>query len=435
MKRSHSLHRIHARRVVSSTRYRFFSTGPVARLGGVTVLMAVILPMLAILAAFAINSAHMQLTKTELMIASDATARSAGRTFSEEQTVRDAKIAARATAALNNVNNEPLKLRTGNNAGEIQFGSSVQVGSTGRFVFNQIPTNQVNGNELTVSSVRIHAKRDSGSRGGKVDLIFPSFMARKDFSPTYNSVAMQVDRDISLVLDRSGSMEWPDYDWPSNFNVWSWQATDAAVDAGVLFRHWGNLYYSNGQNENTYKEFLYEDHLELGPRPPTPWENLIVAVDAFLSVLEQTPQNEQVSVASYASNGSLDIHLTHNYQSVRDTIAALNTGGSTAIGMGMQSGESTFDHSNARPFASKTMVVMTDGNHNQGINPDTVADSMMSNDNVTIQTVTFSVGANQSDMRDVARIGAGKHYHADSASQLVSAFEEIANNLPTILTK
>ncbi|CAN0494214.1 unnamed protein product, partial [Hapterophycus canaliculatus] len=49
--------------------------------------------------------------------------------------------------------------------------------------------------------------------------------------------------------------------------------------------------------------------------------------------------------------------------------------------------------------------------------------------------ITFGGGANQDAMREVATIGQGKHYHANSGSELVSKFEEIANNLPTILTK
>ena len=84
---------------------------------------------------------------------------------------------------------------------------------------------------------------------------------------------------------------------------------------------------------------------------------------------------------------------------------------------------------------TKTMVVMTDGNHNSGTAPDVVAQSLVGSQNLSIQTVTFGGGANQNAMRDVATIGQGKHYHADSGSELVAAFQEIANNLPTILTK
>jgi hypothetical protein len=55
--------------------------------------------------------------------------------------------------------------------------------------------------------------------------------------------------------------------------------------------------------------------------------------------------------------------------------------------------------------------------------------------NLTIHTVTFGEGADQDLMQDVAVIGGGNHYHAANGSELVAIFEEIANNLPTILTQ
>ncbi|SMP53766.1 Flp pilus assembly protein TadG [Neorhodopirellula lusitana] len=405
------------------------------RLGGVTVLLAVVLPMLAILAAFAINAAHIQMVRTELAIASDAAARSAGRTFSEEQTVEAALNAAKATAALNNVNGEPLQLDAATNTLDIEFGESSQNDSYGRFQFSKIPTSQVDGNKLTVSSIRVNAKRSTDSLSGPVRFVFPTVFAKSEFTPSFTSVAMQVDRDISLVLDRSGSMEWKTYDWPDGFSPWSSDAIDAGVDAGQLYWKRGNLKYSSGKNEESYYDYLWEDFLELGDSPNTPWEDLVLAVHAFLNVLDQTPQNEQVSIASYSSSGTLDAWLTHDFEAIKSELATLNTGGSTGIGNGMNQGIRAFDHTNARPFASKTMVVMTDGNHNSGTYPDTVASSLMSNYNMNIQTVTFGSGANQADMREVAEIGQGKHYHADSGDELVGAFEEIANNLPTILTQ
>jgi len=414
-------------RIVSSITHR--------RLGGVSVLLAVVLPMLAILTAFAINSAHMQMVRTELMIASDAAARSAGRTFSEEQTVGDAMAAAQATAALNNVNGVPVQLTGGNNSPDIEFGSSSQTSASSRFHFTKIPTADVDGNALSVSSIRINAKRTAGSLNGPVRFVFPTVFAKSDFSPEFSSIAMQVDRDISLVLDRSGSMEWRTFDWPDGFSPWSNSALNSGLAAGQLQRWRGNLYYASGSNEDTYFNHLWQDHLELGAPPSTPWQDLVAAVDAFLNVLDQTPQNEQVSIASYSRSGTLDHWLTHDFQAIRSELNSLRTGGSTGIGNGMNEGKRVFDHQNARPFASKTMVVMTDGIHNSGVNPDTVASQLMSAYNMNIQTVTFGSGANQSTMRTVATIGQGKHYHADSGQQLINAFEEIANNLPTILTK
>lgn len=57
------------------------------RRGAIMGVMALIFPVLVMLAAFAINSAHMQLTRTQLMVATDAAARAGGRAFSETQSV------------------------------------------------------------------------------------------------------------------------------------------------------------------------------------------------------------------------------------------------------------------------------------------------------------------------------------------------------------
>jgi hypothetical protein len=81
------------------------------------------------------------------------------------------------------------------------------------------------------------------------------------------------------------------------------------------------------------------------------------------------------------------------------------------------------------------MVVMTDGMHNSGIDPVAVAQTFMSNYNLTIHTVTFGENADKVRMRNVASIGGGRHYHADTGQELVAIFQEIANNLPTILTQ
>ena len=91
--------------------------------------------------------------------------------------------------------------------------------------------------------------------------------------------------------------------------------------------------------------------------------------------------------------------------------------------------------SNARPFAAKTIVILTDGINNGWPDAVDVTRDLVQQYNVTIHTVTFTTGAYQRDMQDVARIGGGKHYHADTGNELVEIFEEIANNLPTILSE
>ncbi|XZE55369.1 vWA domain-containing protein [Planctomycetaceae bacterium SH139] len=416
------------------------TTGDAAsrRRGTVTGLLAVILPVLVILAAFSINTAHMQLTRTELMVATDAAARAGGRAFSETQDVEAARAAAISTAALNTVSGMPLEIRGDDGAGEIEFGRSIQEGGGhGRFVFEKIPTHLVSSGAEIASSVRVLGRRDDSSLSGRVTFALPGVFDTTDFGLTQTAVAMQVDRDISLVLDRSGSMDSVIFNWPAGTNPFFLSTIQAGVDAGLIgYNAGGNYYYyMAGVTPSSYQQWAWQEHYELGPAPTTPWQDLESAVYAFLNVLETTPQEELVSVASYASNASLDLHLDDEYSNVRGAVSQLYPSGMTAIGRGMNEGIKTLLASGARPNASKTMVVMTDGMHNTGVDPVSVAQQLMSNYNLTIHTVTFGSGADHARMQNVANIGGGSYYHAASGAELIQVFEEIANNLPTILTK
>ena len=412
------------------------------RSGSVMALMALLLPVLALLAAFCINSAQMQLTRTELFVATDAAARAGGRAFSEHQTTDSAISAAIATAALNKVDGDPLVIAGAGSGGDIEFGVTYQPGGVhGRYVFQPIPLAAVESGQQVASAVQVKGRREGGSPSGRVPLIIPGLLNASDFATRQTSVAMQVDRDISLILDRSGSMV-PNlsFNFPPGKSPWYNSTLDAGVAAGMLTSSttwWGgtNYYYASGVNSMTYQQWVWKDHYGLPDVPTQPWQDLVAAVDAFLNVLDTTVQEEQVSVASYASSGSLDSYLEKNHQVVRNAVDALNPGGATAIGRGMQEGIQALLGSAARPYAAKTMVVMTDGNHNRGISPLSVAQTFANQYPLTIHTVTFGDGADQQLMQQVAAAGGGKHYHAADGSQLVAIFEEIANNLPTILTK
>ena len=406
------------------------------RRGSVMGMMAILLPVLVILAAVSINLAHIQVTRTELMVATDAAARAGGRAFSETQSVASAKSVAANIAAMNDVNGNPLQVDTADGTGEIQFGTTTQPnGTNGRYVFQQIPTADVESGRVVASALRVLGRRESGSMSGKVPLIIPGVLQQQNFETAQESVAMQVDRDISLVLDRSGSMGVLEIDFPDGRSPFDRQALRAGDKAGVLFKSGGDYYYSNGYDSTTYQQWSYTNYFDLGVAPTTPWQDLVGAVDAFLNVLDTTTQEEQVSIASYSTQATLDTYLEKDFDNVRKTVDSLSPSGLTAIGRGMQEGIEALVGSAARPYASKTMVVMTDGIHNRGTDPDTVASQLVSSYNLTIHTVTFGEGADQDLMQEVATIGGGKHYHASSGVELVSIFEEIANNLPTILTK
>ncbi|MCA9135764.1 MAG: VWA domain-containing protein, partial [Planctomycetales bacterium] len=340
------------------------------RRGSVMAITAVVLPILAILAAFAINAAHMQLTRTELIVATDAAARSAGRAFSEIQTVDAAVDAAIATAALNTVNGEPLRIRGGDGDNEIEFGKTQQTGGDGsRYHFIKIPTSQVRSGTIA-SAVRVHGKRLEGSLSGNVPLIIPGLLSTNDFEAQQQSVAMQVDRDISMILDRSGSMAQVNFNWgygenPFSSSAKSWAAGEGILNSYYSYRYGWQYSYASGYDSISYQQYMYENYFNKGPAPRPAWQDLEAAVNAFLNVLDTTSQEEQVSLASYSTYATLDTLLEKDLQVIRNKVAQLNTGGMTAIGKGMQEGIQGLIDSRARPFAAKTMVVMTDGIQNQ----------------------------------------------------------------------
>ncbi len=407
------------------------------RKGNILALTALLLPVLFILSAFTINAAYMQLTRTELMVATDAAARAGGRTLSELRDVDQAKNAALATAALNNVAGSPLRLELDDAENEIEFGSAVPPSDDyGRFIFTKKETAAVRSGTATANSIRITGRRKHDSRSGSVDLPLPSFGLPSSWDVELQAVATQVDRDIALILDRSGSMSWKVYHWPAGKNPWQTVVFDAAVAEGLLVVRRGNYAYADGVNAYDFQDWVWEDYYHLGSPPLSPWDELRNAVQSFLTVLDGTDQRELVSIASYASNSTLDLALESDYGVVMNAIDALNPTGNTAIGLGMQTGlPALYEAGLGRPFAAKTLIVMTDGIHNTGIDPVQVARDLVAQYNITIHTITFSAGADQARMKAVARIGGGSHYHASNGAELIEVFEDIANNLPTVVTQ
>ena len=256
---------------------------------------------------------------------------------------------------------------------DITFGS-VQEGNTGKLEF--FP------NLEPFSSVRVNGRRDAGSASGPVPLFFASLLGRSNFQPVQTATASASVRDIALVLDRSGSM----------------RATDAG---GGLSRN----------------------------------QALINAVNDFIDEIQASSPNSAISVTTYSTTASRDLQLTTDLNAVRNAINNLGAAGFTNIFQGLRFGSNSLEQDpRARPFAERTIIVMTDGNFNVGGTPLPSA-VVAAGRGHTIHTVTFSTGANQQIMQDVAQIGGGLHFHADDAADLSTAFRNIARTLSVLLVE
>lgn len=252
---------------------------------------------------------------------------------------------------------------------QILLGTAVRQDS-GSFTFSEASA----GSSTILTSARVEGRRCANSPDGEVKLLFGPLFGVESFCSDSVSTATQSHRDIALVLDVSGSMK----------------------DDGRF-------------------------------------EALEEALDTFLSILESTPQSEAVSLTVYETTSRKIQPITSDMDLVRNAFADESPGGRTAIGLGMTDGlDSILNDLNARPHAIRSLIVMTDGNHNEGIDPEEVVIDCVAS-HVSVFTVTFSSGANQNRMESLANDGQGFHIHADNAEELNDAFEQIARQLAVLL--
>jgi Ca-activated chloride channel homolog len=363
------------------------------RRGAITTLVALMLPMLVILAAFAMNFAYMELTRTQAMIAADASARAGGRTFALTGSLANAKLNAQNAANRNLIAGSALTLRDS----DFITGISTRATSADRFNFSPSTNNP--------NSLKVVINRSSSGINGGISHLFPNIFGASSFEITRTSVSTRVDVDIAFVMDRSGSM--------------AFAANEVSTPINIPV--------------NAPTGWFFGD-----PAPPlSRWLDLDNAARAFLTELSSSPVNEQVALVTYGSSASIDRSMTGNYAQIQSGLSFYTNSfpsGATNIGDGLNKGASALG--GGRNFASKVIVLMTDGRRTPGLGPNPVnVATNLAKQGVIIFTVTFSDEAEQNEMRNVANAGMGKHFHAVDAASLTTVFETIARTIPTILTQ
>ena len=421
---------------------------PTFRRGVIAPLFAVLLPAMIIVCAMAISIAQMELTRVELKIATDAAAHAGGRAWSEHQDLDMARSIAQQAAAANEVAGRPLVIDSAGDSVEIVFGQSLhQVDS--RFEFTPVSDDEIE-DGAPVSGIRVTATHPTPLllRVGDTE----------DFTPTATSVASQIDRDIALVIDRSGSMAYfEDEDFLYNtitdlYNdssngisqddyrnaVADYQPVPSLRAMSLNSRAYSDsvLNHLTGNLRQYALTLNSEYRAKRGDPDFSRWDLLEDAKHAFFSVLNENQLLEMVSTTSFASNVTIEVLLTSNLSANEAAIDNMYPTGSTAIGDGVIDAVDTLFTDEARPHAAKTIIVFTDGENKKGVEPAAAGLQVVSeHPNVIIHTVTFSPGADQVSMRALAEAANGKHYHADDGTELTEIFRELARSFRTIITE
>jgi Mg-chelatase subunit ChlD len=175
------------------------------------------------------------------------------------------------------------------------------------------------------------------------------------------------------------------------------------------------------------------------------WGSLSGAISEFAEALGETTQSEYVSLVSYASQctycsvtnnrSDIDLSLTSDTAQLPTKLGVISNrvfNGMTNIGAGVDNARTVLN-AGARPFAVKTMVLMSDGHWNDGRDPVDAAEDALAED-IVIHTISFGE-ANQSEMAEIAAMTGGQHYHADEAADLAEIYRKIAFTLPVVMTE
>ena len=353
-------------------------------------LFAFLLPVLLILSAFAVNLSYMQLTTTQLKITSDASSHAGGRALSEFQSTDRAIEEMDRYARFNEVAGKEIVIPQDDE--NMQFGRAELI--NGKYEFTHFTKSEVD-NGTAANSVRVFAQVDA-------PMVFRFQNADSTFQPTRNSITHQRDRDIALVLDKSGSMlEFTNlpvlnavlrdrYDKEQISRNEYLLATGAYSDQPRVYTQYftnntlnemgqladileaSNHYLASEVRKSVDYALSFQENLKtpkynFDPSDDEPasnaevnqatqwrsrfdqdlvnaapknsrWEALVDAMDGFFDVLEQTIPDEQVALVVFSSNTEAESVLTDDYDLLREIVAEIVPIGGTQIGEGLRRG-------------------------------------------------------------------------------------------------
>lgn len=378
------------------------------RRGAITVLVGVMLVLFIMGLAFSVDVAYMQLARTELQVATDAAAKAAVVTLSQGGNAGAANKAAIDMAHRNTVDGRPLTI----DAQNVALGSLVPASNgSWSFVAGQQP--------LMAAQISVNMLPDS--RSGPVNLFFAPLLGTKMFSPQNTATAGYVQNAVCLVLDRSGSMC-----WDLSGEDWSYPPGTPA---------WPKAYVT----------------------PPHPtksrWGALTGSVKLYIKILKQSPDPSPVSLVTWASDipaGSVsglsypaspattvDVPFGSNQGVIESAIDGRGKDpmiGATNMSAGMLAGLQVLQNYSANRPVNRVMILLTDGQWNDGADP-LVTAQQLQQANIKVHTIGLLIGSMQATLAQISQMTGGLTFMAQNEADLDSAFEQLAKDLPVILTK
>ncbi|MEM6687790.1 MAG: vWA domain-containing protein [Planctomycetota bacterium] len=365
------------------------------RRGAMMAMIVILLPVLLSLAALAINLVYIELCSTQVQIATDASAHAASRALATTKSRSEALNAANAASAQNPVGDQVITFSNG----DLELGVATRASVGDEYSF--APT----GDATVANSVRMTAKSFMASSNGGFAPLFPFLGNSYRIRPQKTATVTQGVVDISLVIDRSGSMA-----YAAN-EIAAYPPAPAAAPA----------------------DWEFGDPVPRDAR----WLDLVAATRVFLDELQSNGNEEQVSLTTYSDAATTPVQLTTQFDQITNQLDLISTSyasGATNITQGLVEGAAALTNpSLSRDHAQQVLVLMTDGVYNLGGSPKWKAGNI-ADQGVMLYLITFSNEADTALMQTIVRDHGAVHIHADSGAALREAFREVARRIPTLLT-
>ena len=401
------------------------------RRGAALILILVMLAVILVMAAITIDFAYIQLVRTEMRSATDAAAKAGAEALSRTEDKQQAREAAVRYAALNTVGGLPLQIRES----DVHIGRLQLSGGRWQFVEGGMPPN----------AVRVDGHTGGSALHPAVPLFLAGVHGRETFAPGYTATAGQQEVEVVLCLDRSGSMLFDmsgdEYVYPpGNPNLMPDAAWNAVKNRFPASQH-----------------AMWRNHLSAPHPANSRWAVLRDAITLFLDEAGMNAPQPRTSLVTWSSNYTMpcppstvfqasatNVNLppaaSHNWNANRAQVQAqvnqlgnVPMMGATNLSAGLDRSVSVLTGTGAASFSNKVVILLTDGEWNQGRSPiDAANDARAAG---VIVHCVLMLTADQPDIRQVADITGGRYYVTQNEAELRTAFQELARSLPVVLTQ
>ncbi|MCU0718936.1 MAG: VWA domain-containing protein [Pirellula sp.] len=380
------------------------------RRGAAAILMVAMLGVFLVMAAITIDYAYIQLVRTELRAATDASAKAGAEALSRTENSQQAIAAAIACASDNKVAGRSVVITES----DIVLGRAV-TGANGKWNFQP--------GVAPFNSLRVNAKSDA------VPLFFGNLLGKSNFTALHKTVAGQQEIDVCLCLDRSGSMLFDmtgtDFSYPpnnprlSNFTAWGAQWRNHLSPPHPTNSRWAVLTRAVGDFYDEVEDFI--------PPPRTSlvtWGSGYTMPIAPSTVYQAATTDVPLSNATFSSQRA-------TVNNAINTLGVQPMMGGTNLSAGLDRAVQQLTGPNARVLTNKVVILFTDGQWNDGRHPRLAAQDAKTA-GIIVHTVSM-LTQQQADLAEVAQITGGTAYTTQNEIELRNAFREIAKSLQVVM--